>query len=58
MGPRSDLLRRPASSPAWRGRVRIMTDSRNLLNSLKTPPRQEEQRVRLVSKILGETAAR
>ncbi len=41
----------------WRGRIRIMTDSRSLLDSLRTPARHQEQRVRAVSTILGETAA-
>ncbi len=40
----------------WRGRIRIMTDSRSLLDSLKTPPRHQEQRLRVLSKILGERA--
>ncbi len=34
-----------------------MTDSRSLLDSLRTPTRHQEQRVRAVSKMLGETAA-
>ncbi len=34
----------------WRGRIRILTDSRSLLGSLQTPLGRQEQRVRAVSK--------